>query len=205
MDFDSLLAAYKKDGGRSRPPPSSSSSSAPYPKRGRPSVPVKVERRRRRDPQAGPLRVLIIVCAGPASLHDTWFEAIGKEDGEDNGGLEITTCVMWYGKDEPEERFVSMADKVVRKQGPKWVLVRTALNEHYPDWRTRFEYLWMPDDDIRFVLGSVGLMIQTMNAFDIALAQPSLLDKNITCAAYRSVVVRSEHPHAVFHRTNCES
>ena len=198
MDFDSLLKAYegaKSGQGGSRKSTSSNDDRRDQgPKRSRQeSLPVY-----RQSPRAlaTPPRILVLVCAGPNSLHDAWFTADDISDG-------ITLGVIWYGSEEPEERFTKLAEKVLRKKGPKWQLIRSALKELFPDWR-EYDYVWMPDDDIKLVRGRAVDLARIMAEYGLHLAQPCLSDKNITSIGYRSVVLRSPNANSVYHRTNCK-
>jgi len=139
--------------------------------------------------------VLILVCAGPNSLHPDW--PISQDE-----DASATLGVVWYGKETPDERFISQAEKVLYREGPKWALIRNALKELFPTWREDYDFIWLPDDDISFAAGTVGDLVKVMYKFRLDLAQPCLSDKNITCPAYRSVLLRSGNKNVVFHRTN---
>jgi hypothetical protein len=197
MDFNRLLQDYesaKSSRKGSRRESEGDVEGAHQDKRPRrPYIPFAREAPRPFKPD---LRVLVLVCAGPNSLHDTWF---GVEDLSEG----ITLGVMWYGSEEPEERFTQLADKVIRKKGLKWQLLRTALKELYPNWRKEFDFVWFPDDDIRFVRGKPQNIARVMADFGLDLVQPCLSDLNITSPAFRPVVLRSFNTRALFHRTNC--
>ena len=193
MDFDQLLKAYSSSASSD----TQATAAPPSSKRARyqSSSRVNVVREKRNWRTTTRPRLLVLVCAGPNSLHDGWIQPDETAD--------ITLCVVWYGMEEPEERLIQSAAKVMKKQGPKWVLVRAALKELVPNWREDFDMIWIPDDDIKFVRGDLSKMADIMLGFDLDLIQPCLTDKNITCAAYRPVVLPSRHRFATFHRTNC--
>lgn len=137
------------------------------------------------------LRVLVVVPAGPNSLHRTWASSDDEEC-----GVSVTTFVVWYGpEDQAEEGFVL-------KRGPKWQLVRFALKEKIKNWTEQFDFVWLPDDDLKFDSGSISKLARVCSDFELDLAQPCLVDKNITSVGYRSVVLKSSVPGAVFHRSN---
>jgi len=139
-------------------------------------------------------RVLVVCAAGPDSLALQLYSPWGEH------GVDI--ALLWYGPAEslpvlPEARCI------IAKRGPKWQLVRTALNEGVPEWRDEYDYVWIPDDDLKWETGDVVTMVRTARAFDFALSQPSLVDENITSGAYRGVVTRpATQARCLAHRTN---
>lgn len=180
MDFDSLLHDYKTS---SQPPPRSSAPRAPP----RPQIIIAP------PPPLSRARVLIVLAAGSRSLHESW----PYEDG-------ITLCVMWYDEaNEPSSWTKERAEFFARKRGQKWVLVREAMNSVVKgDWRKDYDVVWFPDDDLKFDSGTVMDLARCVVANKLDLVQPCLLDKNITSASYRGLVLRSNVQNAWFHRTN---
>ena len=183
MDFDSLLKAHQEEAA------SSSKQEEQVAKRPRAFRPPLVRCKKTRDYR--PLKVLTIVCAGPNSLHPHWT----AQDEE-----EVSFLVMWYGKEPPSKRFTEKTMKVIEMQGTKWVLIRHALKE--VDWNA-YDYVFLPDDDIDFTIGTISDLAHVMDEYNLYLAQPCLVDLNITCAGYRHVLVKSNYHQALFHRTNC--
>jgi hypothetical protein len=203
MDFDSLMKQYQSSSSSSTSAVGGgNSSSQQYKRQKRQSDYIYIDTisERPKYTKFKPPTILVLVCAGPNSLHDHWFQP------EEIGNPRLTIGIIWYGKDDPEEKFIiNERTKVVKKQGPKWVLVRYALNEIFPKWKEEFDYIWIPDDDLEIVHGSIFQLVDVMASFDLDLAQPCLTDKNITSLGYRSVVLKSQNTRAVFHRTNCKS
>jgi hypothetical protein len=137
-------------------------------------------------------RILVIIPAGPNSLHFKW----------DLSSIQ-TTVLMWYGPDNVEipPNMLLNINLVIRKRGPKWQLVRHALNA-LPAWDKEYDYIFLPDDDVEWETGSIPLLAQTMYVHGLQLAQPCLKDENITSPAYRPIVTRSQVTGAILHLTN---
>ena len=105
---------------------------------------------------------LVVVRAGENSLHREWM--IGK--GQRNWDL----FVSWYGQDpyEPYEN-----ERVQHVKGGKWDgLFKTFLTN--PDLLNQYDYIWLPDDDIRTDTDTINALFDLIQKFELRVAQPSL-------------------------------
>ena len=117
---------------------------------------------------------LIIVCAGDNSLHHdhNWYTTTSRE---------FDVCVIYYGNDQTvENRYKTESTYFIKRQGPKWQLIRHALkssNEILP-WK-KYEYIWMPDDDLSIRVDSINEFFHIAKKYKLNLCQPSLVDLNV--------------------------
>ena len=195
MDFDSLLqhelavtaADASSNGGTASSPgsPPSSSSSSRGRKRQRNEPPQSKPRPRPRA--SAPLRALVIVPAGDASLHPAWLQR--KTHGEDS----VRIAVVYYGDNDAKAgEFRASADYFLQAKGAKWTLVRRALEELVPRWRTEFTHVWIPDDDLRFQDGdqaaALHRFLRIAHDERVKLCQPALVDNGNITPAYRHLL-----------------
>ena len=141
-----------------------------------------------------PPRILVICAAGPGSSALDLFP--------DWGHNQVDLCLVWYGDDSnvPE---VPGAKCIMVRKGPKWQLVRAALLDGVPSWREDYDFIWLPDDDLKWETGGLIEFVRTARGLGLVLCQPSLVDENMTCTAYRAVLTRpTDYPNVVGHRTN---
>jgi hypothetical protein len=156
-----------------------------------PGIVTKVTHQLQAEASLDAPRILVVCAAGPGSLHAGLWERWGE--------AQVDLCIVWFGAEEPPA--TPGARCVLRAKGPKWQLVRMALNSGVPDWRRTYDYVWIPDDDVKWEYGDLVGFVRGARAFGFQLSQPCLVDVNITSGAYRSVLTRAS-PKAVAHRTN---
>ncbi len=117
---------------------------------------------------------LIIICAGDNSLHheNCWYTRTYRN---------FDLCVVYYGNDPTvENRYQCESTYFVKRQGPKWQLIRHALklpNTSLP-WR-EYEYIWLPDDDLSISVESINDFFSIAKEYKLNLCQPSLVDLNV--------------------------
>ena len=106
-------------------------------------------------------RNLVVVRCGDHSLHRGWMRS------PRNWSL----AVSYFGVDE--ERQFPEADHVHRYRGGKWDGLYDFFLS-YPDLLNRYDYVWLPDDDIKAESENINLMFRCMAENEFELAQPSL-------------------------------
>jgi hypothetical protein len=112
---------------------------------------------------------LAIVCAGDNSLHHDmrWFC--------DHRSFDL--CVVYFGSDAAvEKRYEAESTHFIKRQGPKWQLIRHALKQSF--WR-QYEYIWMPDDDLSIDVPAINEFFALAKAHRLNLCQPALVDINV--------------------------
>lgn len=100
---------------------------------------------------------LVIVMAGDGSIHENY--AFDRD-------FELWVC-YWGDDDNIAKRFGESCDRLFRLKGQKWELVRElgriAREQGSSDF-SRYEYVFLPDDDIEFNAGAADIS----NAFALA-------------------------------------
>jgi hypothetical protein len=136
---------------------------------------------------------LVIVPAGDSSLHTEWLAAERSYD----------LWVIYYGKDQARaRRYRDSSDRFFQGAGLKIQLARNfILSELFFQSKmdfTKYEYIWFPDDDIRFPDGSVGLekLFDLARRLEADVYQPAIENEHYSWEATRRI------PGAVCHRTN---
>ena len=108
-------------------------------------------------------RNLVIVRAGERSLHGAWL------DGARAGHYDL--IVSYFGSDA--DRYRTPEEHRVDYRGGKWDGIHAVFASD-PALLERYEYFWLPDDDIEADSTSIAEMFRLMAVHDLALAQPAL-------------------------------
>lgn len=108
-------------------------------------------------------RNLVIVRAGDTSLHPGWLEGAEKRNWD--------LVVSYFGRSpdlyrEPDTRRIDGA-------GPKWPALYELLTSQ-PSLLDGYDYVWLPDDDLRTDKASINRMFMLMASFGLEVAQPTL-------------------------------
>lgn len=106
-------------------------------------------------------RFLVVVRAGEASLHREWL---------DGGSRNWDLVVSWYG-DKPYE---PVADEIVvgvkGGKGDGLAATFAAL----PALLERYDYIWLPDDDIETDSATIDALFDIASTEGLAVCQPAL-------------------------------
>jgi Protein of unknown function (DUF707) len=108
-------------------------------------------------------RNLVLVRAGDNSLHPHWLAG----DGERNWDI----VVNYYG-DDPE-RFRQPDVVRIDSKGPKWPALQALLTEN-PDFLNRYDYIWLPDDDLMARQPDINRLFDICRRYTLGVAQPAL-------------------------------
>jgi len=107
-------------------------------------------------------RNLVVVRAGKNSLHAQWLDA-----GQDRN-WDLVVSVY-----DPDASFDHGEDVVVVKQrGGKWDGLYALFSQS--DILSRYDYVWLPDDDIATSSSAIGAIFDAMRLYQLEVAQPSL-------------------------------
>jgi len=119
---------------------------------------------------AGTLRPnLVVLPAGPESLHDRWFEDFSTMPLTRNWDL----CIGWYGQDRPDMGME--CDYLAHiPQTKKFRLIHDLFHADSPLWN--YEAIWLPDDDLLATGNGINRMFHLFRKFGLDLGQPSLLE-----------------------------
>src|SRR5690348_339257 len=104
---------------------------------------------------------LVILRAGDGSLHPNWL----------TGPKDWDLAISYYGS-KPQKNFPE-ASYVHRFQGGKWDGLYDFFVTH-PDIVTRYDYFWLPDDDILTDTDTINRLFAGVERYHLELAQPSL-------------------------------
>ncbi|UCI24204.1 hypothetical protein [Mesorhizobium sp. B2-8-5] len=108
-------------------------------------------------------RDLVIVRAGDRSLHRGW----GADEPECNFDL----IVSYYGSDP--SAFGLPYERRADQKGGKWDGL-FALFRQQPDLLQRYQYFWLPDDDLEADRKTIEAIFANMRRLDLDVGQPSL-------------------------------
>lgn len=112
-------------------------------------------------------KFLIIVCAGDNSYHTKWFNS-----------KKYDIYTVYFGSNnEIAEKYKNNSDFFVRRNGPKWQLIRYVLKNF--TWQ-EYKYIWMPDDDLDITKKKVEEFLYISNKLNLNISQPSLRVPEIT-------------------------
>ena len=105
---------------------------------------------------------LVVVRAGRNSLHPKWLEGAAERNWD--------LIVSAY---DPEARFDHGPDvPVVLQKGGKWDGLHALLAGS--DLISRYEYIWLPDDDIATTCADINSIFDAMRRYNLEVAQPAL-------------------------------
>ena len=105
---------------------------------------------------------LVVVRAGKNSLHPMWLE--GPE--ERNWDLIVSVY-------DAEAQFAPVNGvETVIKHGGKWDGLYALFADG--DLLSRYEYIWLPDDDIAARKEDINLIFESMRRYNLEVAQPAL-------------------------------
>jgi hypothetical protein len=131
-------------------------------------TPSHVERRASflKQPQTDARRPnLIVVRAGPPSLHPRWLE------GTDARTRSWDLCVSWYG-DEVPDGSLSPEYLVHAPNQKKFKPIFDLFYEGSPLWD--YDRIWLPDDDLLVSGSDINRMFHLSRKYGLDLSQPSL-------------------------------
>jgi hypothetical protein len=108
-------------------------------------------------------RNLVIVRAGDNSLHPEWLEG---------AALRSWDLVVNYYGDKPDLYCVPGVERIDSK-GPKWPALHELINAN-PRFLQDYDYVWLPDDDLRTNAVQINLLFEIMAQYHLQVAQPAL-------------------------------
>lgn len=129
-------------------------------------------------------RGLVLVRCGDRSLHSNFVSDSRSWD----------LAISYYGADA--ERQFPDARYVHRLKGGKWDGLFNFFKV-YPEALERYDYFWLPDDDIAATSRDVDLLFDLMRRYNFELAQPSLSQDS-----YLSHLITLTNPAFAFRYTN---
>ncbi len=108
-------------------------------------------------------RNLVIVRAGDSSLHPQWLAGPGDRNWD--------LVVSYFGNDPDIYRDQELVR--IDSKGPKWIPLQKLVEDH-PEYLERYDYIWMPDDDLAMSKPDMNRFFDICRDYKLELAQPSL-------------------------------
>ena len=108
-------------------------------------------------------RNLVIVRAGDKSLHPEWLKGAPSRSWD--------LVVNYYGEN-PDLYRVPGVERIDSK-GPKWPALHELICAN-PRFQTDYDYIWLPDDDLRTDAAQINLLFEIMAQYHLQVAQPAL-------------------------------
>lgn len=130
-------------------------------------------------------RFLVVVRAGDTSLHPQWTRNLDTRDWD--------LVVSYYGDDAA--RYRDAGEQRIDDAGQKFAGLHALLARD--DWWRRYDYIWLPDDDLAIDQDGVSALFERAAALDLALAQPAL-----AWDSYYSHRITLAHPRFALRMTN---
>lgn len=102
---------------------------------------------------------LVISTVGDSSLHKHWC-----------GSKLFDTYLIYYGN---KEGYSGETKYYKKSKGYKYHLIKDALDES--DFWKNYEYIWLPDDDLKISIENVEKLFKLMQFYKLDLGQPSIM------------------------------
>lgn len=112
----------------------------------------------------GARRNLVVVRAGRSSLHPRWLA--------DGTARSFDLVVSAFDPEVP--RVAGEGISHVDQPGGKWDGLFATLTALGPDLARRYDYVWLPDDDIDTTGADIERMFEAMARYHLAVGQPAL-------------------------------
>ena len=130
-----------------------------------------------------PKSKLVIVRAGPDSLHEGWLSMPAAQRSFD-------LLVSYYSEDAYRRHESAEGMSAVLVPGGKWDGLHNTLAE--TDWDGRYSHIWLPDDDIAADGAAINALFALAERHGLAVCQPALCRESYyshfllnRCAAFR--------------------
>lgn len=111
---------------------------------------------------------LIISAVGDKSLHKEWINSRSVYD----------LILIYYGNNHDIfSDYKKDALICIKQAGQKFHLIKTFIKDHF-DLVSKYEYVWLPDDDISISVDNLNLMFHTAKQYNLYICQPSVISSN---------------------------
>ena len=119
---------------------------------------------------------LIIAAVGDESVHPGWLA----------GGERSFDLALVYFGDQPE-RYAGQAEYFVARKGIKFALLHDLLTGQWADLASRYERIWLPDDDIAASTGQINHLFQLAENYRLQICQPAIGRGDVSFEALRAM------------------
>jgi hypothetical protein len=108
---------------------------------------------------------LVIATVGDTSLHKEWLS--------DKPNFDLV--LLYYGNDlNIAKSYTQDTPYIYASKGFKFSLIKSFINDNL-EWVSKYEYIWLPDDDLKIDTKSINELFSIAKKYDLYLCQPSLL------------------------------
>lgn len=141
--------------------------------------------------------LLLVVCAGPESLHPRWAAVPSAQRSYDVAVIDYDPAPMPTGGVPPH---AAGTVHYTRAQGPKWMLLREFLRAHRSLW-SAYTYVAFPDDDLDVRPAQWRTLVDVADAHELDVFQPAIVPPADTPLADIPKYIRHTHlmPATDFH------
>jgi hypothetical protein len=119
---------------------------------------------------------LILAAVGDESVHPTWLTK--------DPARSYDLALIYFGK--TPDRFAADAEYYVERTGIKFRLIHDLAHRELAATLPRYEYVWLPDDDIAASPQLVNRLFQIAAEFDLAVCQPAIATGDVTYQSLRA-------------------
>lgn len=130
-----------------------------------------------------PPPLLIVLCAGPHSLHHNtptpWLSPPSSSSSSSSSSStpprQYDVAVLYYGEDNgPAEAYVPHTVHFERVRGPKWSLLRAFLKDHRALW-SAYTFVAFPDDDLAMTPDDWNRLVDIGQTYQLDVFQPAIV------------------------------
>ena len=124
--------------------------------------------------------LLIVLCAGPHSLHHNtptpWLSPPSSSSSSSSTPpRQYDVAVLYYGEDDgPAEAYAPHTVHFERVRGPKWSLLRAFLKDHRALW-SAYTFVAFPDDDLAMTPDDWNRLVDIGQTYQLDVFQPAIV------------------------------
>lgn len=107
-------------------------------------------------------KYLIIARVGDNSLHHHWINSKNKN---------FDIFISYFGNED--NKYANNADYYEHVKGGKWPVIAALVDKNW-EIISKYDAVWLPDDDLLVDTNSICKMFDLFTAFNLSLGQPAL-------------------------------
>ena len=122
---------------------------------------------------------LVLAAVGDESHHESWLR------GAETRSFDL--ALVYFG--EQRGRYARQAEFYFERQGIKYELLHALAGRELAEVLPRYDYVWIPDDDIAADLGRVNRLFEFAREYRLEICQPAISRGDVS---YRALLARPE-------------
>jgi hypothetical protein len=119
---------------------------------------------------------LVLSVVGDESVHRTWLAG--------NEQRSFDLALIYFG--DRAGRFAADADIYFERKGIKLALIHQLAKSELADVLPRYDYVWIPDDDIAADVSCVNRLFRLARQFGLKICQPAIGQGDAWCCTLRA-------------------